>query len=51
MSTTAPVDVDLWMSDEELAELATTLHCIVTRSRTRSLTDRPAFFADYFESE
>jgi hypothetical protein len=51
MATTAPIDVDLWISDEELAELAVTLERIVTRSRQRPLTDRAVFFADYLEAE
>jgi hypothetical protein len=51
MATTAPIDIDLWISDEELAELAVSLERIVTRSRLRPLTDRAAFFADYVEAE
>lgn len=51
MKPTAPVDVDLWISDEDLAELALSLERIITRSRERPLADRAVFFADYLEAE
>ncbi len=51
MATIAPVDVDLWISEEELAELAVTLERIVTRSRLRPQAERSVFFADYLEAE
>ena len=35
MATTGPIEVDLWISDEELAELALNLERIVTRAIPR----------------
>lgn len=51
MTTIAPLDVDLWISDEELAQLADNLERIVSRSRPRPAPERPAFFTDYLEVE
>lgn len=51
MAPIAPLDVDLWISDEELAELADNLERIVSRSRHRPVPERPVFFTNYLEVE
>jgi hypothetical protein len=48
MASIAPVDVDLWISDDELAQLALTFERLVRRARR---PERPAFFVDYAEVE
>jgi hypothetical protein len=50
MGTKVLRDVDLWIDEDELDELAQRLEQIVRTSQTAA-TPRSVFFSDYYEAE
>lgn len=51
MTTNAPSNIELWIDDDELAQIALSFERLISRTPTASPPARPTFFVDYFEVE